>query len=288
MQALPVDPPPDPRPRSCGFAVPAGACDAHFHVFPGSDAYPRSPARAYDPALATDADYRTLMRSLGLQRAVLVHPTTYGTDNRLLVDVLRANPDYRGIAVVDLQADGRQLDMLREAGVRGIRITAVAGGGVPLDQMDALASRIAPLDWHLQLFTRAETMQQLAPRLPRLPVPVVLDHLGGLSAADGDGSDALDTVLRLLATGRVWVKLSGAYRASASGLPYRDTIALGRALVQAAPDRLVWGSDWPHPNRRGQPMPNDGDLLALLAEWAPDERVRSRILVDNAAALYGF
>lgn len=247
-----------------------------------------SPARAYTPAVATNADFRRMLGALGLQRAVLVHPTTYGTDNRLLLDVLRENPDYRGIAVVDASVTDAQLEALDRAGVKGIRITAVSAGGVPLAQLDALCARIAPLRWHLQLFMQADRMLEMAPRLPGLPVPVVLDHFGGLTGAHAGGSRELDTLLGLLGTGRIWVKLSAAYRVSLEGPPYRDVLPLARAMIDKAPDRLVWGSDWPHPNLRGKPMPNDGDLLGLLAAWAPDAGLRRRILADNPAALYGF
>ncbi len=246
-----------------------------------------SPARGYTPAKATNEDFRRMLRALGLQRAVLVHPTTYGTDNRLLLDVLRDNPDYRGVAVVDLNVTDAQLEELDRAGVKGIRITAVSAGGVPLGQLDALCARIAPLKWHLQLFARAEKLLELAPRLPKLPVPVVLDHFGGLTTAHA-GSRELDTLRGLLGTGRIWLKLSAAYRVSLGGPPYADVLPLARALIDKAPDRLLWGSDWPHPKLHGKPMLNDGDLLGLLGTWAPEEPLRRRILADNPAALYGF
>ena len=285
--SLPVDPGPDPSPRPAGFRAPPGSCDTHFHVFEHSPRYPMSPARGYTPAKATNEDFRRMLRALGLQRAVLVHPTTYGTDNRLLLDVLRDNPDYRGVAVVDLNVTDAQLEELDRAGVKGIRITAVSAGGVPLGQLDALCARIAPLKWHLQLFARAEKLLELAPRLPKLPVPVVLDHFGGLTTAHA-GSRELDTLRGLLGTGRIWLKLSAAYRVSLGGPPYADVLPLARALIDKAPDRLLWGSDWPHPKLHGKPMLNDGDLLGLLGTWAPEEPLRRRILADNPAALYGF
>jgi predicted TIM-barrel fold metal-dependent hydrolase len=278
---LPVDIPPDPHPRPPGFRVPAGSCDTHFHVFEHSPEYPFSPARAYTPALATNDAYRRMLQAVGVQRAVLVHPSTYGTDNRLLLDVLRDNRDYRGIAVVDSGVSDAHLAELDRAGVKGVRISVPA-------QLEALAARVAPLGWHVQMYLRAPMMLELAPRLPKLPVAVVLDHFGGLSAAHAGKSKELDTLLGLLGTGKIWVKLSGAYRVTVEGPPYRDVLPIARALVGRAPDRLLWGSDWPHPNLLGKPMPNDGDLLGLLADWAPDESVRRRILVDNPAGLYGF
>jgi predicted TIM-barrel fold metal-dependent hydrolase len=285
---LPVDTAADRNPRPVGFRAPPGSCDTHFHVFEHSPRYPFSPARAYTPAVATNEAYRHMLHALGLERAVLVHPTTYGTDNSLLLDVLRDHRNYRGIAVVDFGVTDAQLEQLDRAGVRGIRITAVSAGGVPLAQLDALCARIAPLGWHAQLFVRAEMMLELAPRLPELPVPVVLDHFGGLTAAHAGSSRELDTLLGLLGSGRIWVKLSAVYRASLEGPPYRDMLPIARAIIDKAPDRLLWGSDWPHPNLRGKPMPNDGDLLGLLAAWAPEELLRRRILADNPAVLYGF
>jgi predicted TIM-barrel fold metal-dependent hydrolase len=270
-----------------GFRVPPGSCDTHFHVFEHSPRYPFSPARAYTPATATNDDFKRTLRALGLERAVLVHPTTYGTDNALLLDVLRENPNYRGIAVVDAHVTDAQLEALDRGGVKGIRITAVSAGGVPLAQLDALCARIAPLKWHLQLYAPAERMLELAPRLPELPVPVVLDHFGGLTGAHA-GSSAMDSILGLLGTGRIWLKLSAPYRASLEGPPYHDMLPLARAIVDTAPARVLWGSDWPHPNLRGKPMPNDGDLLGLLAAWVPEEPMRRKILVDNPAVLYGF
>lgn len=283
-----MDAPPDDKPLPPGFAAPAGSCDCHFHVFEHDARYPFSPLRAYTPAVASNAMFQALRRKLGLTRAVLVHPTVYGTDNQLLLDVLRQNPNYRGIAVIDASVSDHELHTLDTAGVKGIRITTVSGGGaVPLSKLETIAARIGGLGWHVQLFVSIAQVIELEPLLPRLPTPVVLDHFAGLKSAHVH-SPEIDTVLRLLASGRVWVKLSGAYRASLGGAPYDDLLPLARRLVAAAPERLVWGTDWPHPNLKGAPMPNDGELLAAFGRWVPDETMRTQILVHNPTRLYEF
>jgi predicted TIM-barrel fold metal-dependent hydrolase len=283
---LAVDRVPDLDPADPGFAVPAGACDAHFHVFDDPARYPHSPERYYTPALVTLADFARVRARLGLQRAVLVHPTVYGTDDRLVFDTLALDPSLRAVTVVDLSVTDAHLRRLDAAGVRGVRLTPT--GPVPLDRIGEIAARIAPLGWHVQLWIPAATLVELAPRLAALPVPAVLDHFGGLTAAHAGPCAERDALLRLLGTGRVWAKLSAAYRASVAGPPYADLTGLAREMVATAPGRLVGGSDWPHSNQRGTPPPDTGRLLGLLRDWVPDAAARARILVDNPAELYRF
>lgn len=283
---LPVDRVPDLDPADPGFAVPAGACDSHFHVFDDPVRYPHSPERYYTPALVTLADFARVRARLGLQRAVLVHPTVYGTDDRLVFDTLALDPSLRAVTVVDLSVTDAHLRRLDAAGVRGVRLTPT--GPIPLDRIGEIAARIAPLGWHVQLWIPAATLVGLAPRLAALPVPAVLDHFGGLTAAHAGPCAERDALLRLLGTGRVWAKLSAAYRASVAGPPYADLTGLAREMVATAPGRLVWGSDWPHSNQRGTPPPDTGRLLGLLRDWVPDAAARARILVDNPAELYRF
>jgi len=284
--AQPVDRPPDLEPADPGFLVPEGACDAHFHVFEDPARYPLSPSRYYTPARVTLADFARVRARLGVQRAVLVHPTVYGTDDRLLFDTLGADASLRAVTVVDLSVTDAHLRRLDAAGVRGVRLTPT--GPIPFERIGEIAARIAPLGWHVQLWIPAATMLELAPRLTGLPVPAVLDHFGGLSAAHAGSCAERDALLGLLATGRVWAKLSAAYRASVAGAPYADLTGLAREIVATAPDRLVWGSDWPHSNQRGTMPPDTGRLLGLLRDWVPDAATRRRILVDNPAALYRF
>jgi predicted TIM-barrel fold metal-dependent hydrolase len=229
-----------------------------------------------------------MLDAIGCERGVLVQVSVHGTDNRLLVSALRESPErLRGIAVVTPDVSDRELRALAEAGVRGLRLNVLFGGGVLLDALEALALRIALLGWHLQLLIDARDLPAIGPRLERLPVEVVIDHMGHIPVDAGTDHPGFRWMQRLLASGRAWVKLSGAYRISRAGAPFDDTIPFARALVATAPDRCLWGSDWPHVAVTG-PMPNTGDLLSLLARWVPDEALRTRILVDNPARLYGF
>lgn len=278
---------PDPVIRAPSFSVPRGACDAHAHVIGSPPDYPFVSDRSYTPPEAGPGAYRRMLDSLGCERGVLVQVSVHGTDNRLLVETLRADPArLRGIAVVTPDVSERELTDLSEAGVRGARVNVLFGGGVSLAAMETLASKIAPFGWHLQLLMDARHLPELGPRIERLPVEVVFDHMGHMPVGAGVDHPGFLWLVRLLKEGRAWVKLSGAYRISA-GAPFRDTLPFARALIEAAPERCLWGSDWPHVAVSG-PMPNTGDLLNLLQLWAPDEATRRRLLVDNPARLYAF
>jgi predicted TIM-barrel fold metal-dependent hydrolase len=268
--------------------APAGACDCHFHIFGPQAQYPLSAARSYTPEEASLADYRTVATTLGLTRFVVVQPSIYGTDNRCTLDAVAAFGlrNARAVAVIDDSFDLAALNRLNASGVRGVRFNAVSGGGTPLDQLPTLARRIAPLGWHLQIYVKGEALAGLAPSLGGLPVPVVLDHMGHVETAKGVADPAFQAVLRLLGERKIWIKLCG-YRSSSAGYPFHDVKEQAAALIAAAPERCLWGTDWPHPSFAGT-MPDDGELLDLLGDWAPDEAVRRRILVDNPAALYGF
>jgi predicted TIM-barrel fold metal-dependent hydrolase len=216
---------------------------------------------------------------------VVVQASIHGTDNRCTLDAVAAlGAGYRAVVVVDESFDTAALREMDRAGTRGVRFNLVSGGAAA-EQLDAVARRIAPLGWHVQMFADADALAVLAPRLAALPVPVVIDHIGGARAVHGAAAPGFQALLRLLDGGRAWVKLCG-YRASA-GPPYTDVTPLARALIAAAPERCVWGTDWPHPSLQ-RDVPDDGELFDLLGEWAPDAATRQRILVDNPAALYGF
>ncbi len=266
---------------------PAGGCDCHFHIFGPFERYPLSPRRSYTPSRpAPVAAYRRVADTLGLDRGIVVQASIHGTDNACTLDaVAELGPGYRAVVVVDATVTDADLRAMDARGARGVRFNIATGGGTPIDELDAIVARIAPLGWHLQVFTTAEHLAELAPRLGRLPVPLVIDHMGGAQAADGTETAGVRALRRLLDAGRTWVKLSG-YRASA-GPPYSDVAPLARALLAAAPERCVWGTDWPHPNMAAD-VPDDGELFDLLGAWAPDEAARRRVLVDNPAALYGF
>lgn len=285
----PQCPGPDLAPRPASFRPPSDGVDCHFHVFEDPALYPYASARSYTPAPASLDDYVHLQSVLGIRRGVLVQPSVYGTNNRLLIDLLRRRgEDWRGIAVVASRVSDAELEVLQDAGVRGVRINLLFRGGTPFEEAGSLARRIAALGWHLQVLMDVSRFENLGRRLGDLAVPVVFDHFGHMPAARGPADRGFQDMLALLREGRAWVKLSAPYRISSeAGPPYDDVTPLADAILDAAPDRAVWASDWPHPGI-SKPMPNDGDLFDLLARWAPDPALRERILRDNACALYGF
>lgn len=270
--------------------VPEGACDCHVHVYDAR--YPALPGARLTPPDASVADYRLLQRRTGTSRVVFVTPSTYGTDNRPLRDALAAmGHAARGVAVIDERDTDSQLRALHTVGVRGVRLNLSLGASSSADELEALAARIAPLGWHLQLLAPADLLADWGARLAALPVPVVFDHFGRIAPSMRQRHPAHALVLRMLEAGRAWVKLSGCYIVSETGLPdYADVQPLARSYLQAAPDRVVWGSDWPHASASAghQAMPDDAHQMTLLARWADDARTLQRVLVDNPAALYDF
>lgn len=283
---LPQCPPPHPAPSQPALEAPPGAWDCHAHIFGPLDSYALNPTRSYDPAPASLDRYRALLRTLGLSHAVIVQPSVYGTDNRCTADAIRASRGaWRGVAVVDPDIAAADLQRLHADGFRGVRFNLLFRGGAALDDLETVATRIAPLGWHVQLLLDGRELPDLSQRLLRLPAPFVIDHMGHCPAQEAAASRVQQHLLRLLDSGRCWIKLSGAYRLSAGPFPYPDTLDLARRLVQHAPERLVWGSDWPHPAIT-QEMPDDGRLFDQLAEWAPSAQTRQRILVHNPGQLY--
>ena len=282
--------PPDPDPRAPSFALPAGACDAHCHVFGPGDVFPYHPDRSYTPP---DAPYEALTRlhaTLGLDRAVIVQATCHGNDNRAMLDAIaRAGGRYRGVAMIDGTEPDAELQTLHEGGVRGVRMSFARHLSGPPDfsKVRHVAGRIAPLGWHLVLYLEAEDVVENADALGRLGVPVVIDHMARVRVKDGLGQASFRLLLDFLRDADFWVKISCAERLSAAGPPFADVAPFAAALIEAASDRVLWGTDWPHPNIVGR-MPNDGDLTELLLSYAPDESLRRKILVDNPARLYGF
>lgn len=289
---IPICPGPDPDLRPPGFDVPLGACDTHAHVFGPETTYPYSPARGYTPPDATFEAYVQLHETLGMARGVLIQPSVYGTDNRAMLDAMARAPErLRGVAAVGAEVEDAELERLNAAGVRGIRLNMVDKGGMPLgafDAVDRLARRIVRFGWHIELLIHVHEFPDLRRTLGALPVDIVVGHLGYMPAGEGLDHPGFRDFLALLGDGRCWVKLTGAYRISGlDAAPYDDVAPLAHALIDAAPERVLWGSDWPHPIHHGT-MPNDGALLDHLESWAPDPAMRQRILVDNPAVLYGF
>lgn len=274
------------EPAAVVLGVPALACDCHHHIY--DRRYPAHPSATLLPDDASVADYRLLQLRLGLQRNVMVQPSTYGVDNRLLVDALQAfGPAARGVAVVDTSVTGAQLQALHKAGVRGIRFNLSFLVGVTTEMMEPLARRIAPLGWHVQVNGTADRLLAVSDTLRRLPCPVVFDHMGQLPQPQGLKHAAFELYAEQLASGRAWFKLSGAYLTSKRD-DLSDVAVVARALIGLAPERMVWGSDWPHPTQKAGQKPDDADLLRLLGDWAPTAAIRHRILVDNPAQLYGY
>lgn len=272
------------------LALPAGSVDCHHHVY--DNRFPYDPDTKLRLPDATVADYRQLQRRLGLQRSVVVQPSSYGTDNRCLVDALQQfGSDARGIAVIDDQTSDDELQMLHEAGVRGIRFNLSRPAGAGIELLDRLAARIAPLGWHAQIHTLGAGYVALEASLAALPVPLVIDHLGRIPQPEGVQHEAFAVLRRLMERGRTWLKLSGAYHDSLVGAPsYADTGSMVRAWLKDAPERVVWGTDWPHPAAMigEKPLPDDALLLDLLGEWAADSALLKTVLVDNPGRLYGF
>ena len=281
-------PGPAPHPRGpTRFTVPAGAVDTHAHVIGLPPAYPFVAARSYTPPQAAAGSYLAMLDATGMTHGVLIQVSVHGTDNRLMVETLRAHPRrLRGIAVVPLGLPETELASLKEAGVVGLRLNVLYGGGVGFEAVEAYGALCREMGWHLQFLIDARSLPPLAGRLSRLPVPFCIDHMGHFPTSCGVGDEGFRTLVSLVRDG-AWVKLSGAYRNSVAGPPYADTVPFARALHQAAPERCVWGSDWPHVAHWG-PMMTVRDLLDLLAEWVPDEADRHRVLVENPARLYGF
>ncbi|HEY0235186.1 MAG TPA: amidohydrolase family protein [Afipia sp.] len=268
------------------FKVPRGAVDTHCHVIGGSNEF--VPGRSYTPPPAPARDYIAMLDATGMSYGVLTQVSVHGTNNRLMVETLRAHPRrLRGIAVIAPDCAEKERIALKESGVVGLRMNVLySGGGLNLDQIETYGAICREMGWHLQFLLDARDLVTLGPRLKKLPVPFLVDHMGHFPTSAGVDHPGFKILLSLVRDG-AWVRLSGAYRDTVDGFPYHDTIAFARALVEAAPDRCVWGSDWPHV-ANWHHMPGVSDLLDLLADWVPDEKLRDRILADNPQRLFGF
>lgn len=279
-------PPPDHYPKKPVYAPPAGACDAHCHVFGPARIFPYAPERRYTPPDAPKTMLAALHAHLGLSRAILVQASPHGTDNRAMLDAIAtSNGRWRGVAIVGGDVTDRELERLHEGGVRGARFNFVRhlGGAPPLEVVTRIQERVQPLGWHLVLHLDAEDIRTCEDLFRRLTIPFVIDHMGRVDAARGIDQEPFRLLLDLMRNDLAWVKVSGAERVSGAGKPFHDAIPFARALLQAAPDRTLWGTDFPHPNVRW--MPNDGELVDLFARFTDDEALRRKVLVDNPARL---
>lgn len=278
---------PDLNPRKPSIAVPPGACDCHAHIFGDPARYPYKTVRRYTPSAASVDDYRRMLAVLGIERAVIVQTGIFH-GNDVTYDVLKeSGGKWRGIALLDGSVTTQEIARLDEAGFRGVRLNPRNVKTDDLKDMEIIAQKIAPFGWHLQFHLDARDLVTLAGRLRKLPVEIVVDHLGHMPADAGVDHPGFQELLAMLREGRCWVKLSSPNRFGDPRPPYPSVLPYARALVDAAPERCVWASDWPHSRFAGF-MPNDGDLLDLLATWVPDAALRKTILVDNPARLYGF
>jgi predicted TIM-barrel fold metal-dependent hydrolase len=285
------------------FNVPGGACDCHTHVFGPAGKYPYAADRRYTPNDASVQALLALQRHLGFERVVIVQPSPYGADNACTVDALRVLGDRgRGVAVIDERTSDAELREMHAAGVRGIRLNLETGSAndpvYAAKHLRWASARVAPLGWHLQIYTNLTVLTSLRSDIDALPTPLVIDHFCRAQAALGTGQPHFDVLLDLVQQGKVWVKLSAPQRIS-DVTDCTDAGAIAKALIAANPDRMLWGSDWPHPGARPgvsrradriepfNPV-NDGRALNRLAGWAGDETTLRKILVDNPALLYDF
>lgn len=285
---------PGPRPEASpptAFTPPPNACDAHCHVFGPAAQFPFSPDRTYTPPDSGIENFERLQERLGLSRAVFVQASCHGTDNAAMVDAIkRGEGRYAGVAMIDDSFTDADLAYLHENRVRGIRFNFVAhlGGAPDLDVFWRLVGRVEPLGWHIVLHFDAKDLPQYAGLLDAMPVPYVIDHMARVPAADGIDQEPFQQLLTLMShDDRCWVKISCAERLTEGKVaPFDDVIPFASALVAAAPDRVLWGTDWPHPNL--SIMPDEGELVDLLARYVTDEGLRNQILVDNPQHLYDF
>ena len=285
--------PPDRNPRTPDVRLPTGAIDTHVHVF--EDRYPLSPARGYNPPESTLANLQHLHHTLGISRVVLTQPSVYGVDNSAIMNgvaALNAETPGRARAVMACTMDisDDELAEFDAAGVRGVRLNTDNKGGMPfgMDQIPELAARIAPFGWHFEFLFPSRDILDLMPIFDALTVPMSIAHFAYQPATAGILAPGFQALLRLVRAGNTWIKISGANRVSETDLPpYDDVKPMAEALIEAAPDRIMWGTDWPHPNKY-EANPNDGDLVDAFGDWVGDEDMRRKIMVDTPAAFYRF
>jgi predicted TIM-barrel fold metal-dependent hydrolase len=286
------------------FDIPAGACDCHTHIHPDSEKFPFFSGRVYTPELASPEEMTALHKALKMERVVIVTPSIYGTDNSpTLFGMAARGSTARGVAVIDDKTSESDLDLMGKAGIRGVRLNLATGGvndpNIARPRFANAVERMKARGWHVQIYTNMPMITAVKDLIMASPVPVVFDHFGGAQAALGVEQPGFADLVDLVKAGKAYVKISGAYRASTLGPDYADCVPLAKALIGANPERIVWGTDWPHPDSvtpAGKKVTDvtplfqidDGRLLNQLPVWAPDAAIRKKILVDNPAQLYGF
>ena len=282
---------PDPNTRTPKYRPPANACDAHCHIFGPGDRYPYAPDRSYTPPDAPLSRFKELQKTLGLERAVLVNASCHGSDNTVIVDAIAQSAGkYRGVANSDDSFTEKTFESLHRAGFRGVRFNFVKHlGGMPdMGEFHRTMAKIRPFGWHIDLHFDAGDLLEHDALLRSLPVPFIIDHMGRVPTSNGLEQEPFKRLLNLARSNeKCWIKISGSERISSHGPPFTDAVPFAQALIEAAPDRMLWGTDWPHPNI-AKHMPNDGDLVDLIPLMMPDAAVQQRIMVDNPHRLYQF
>jgi 2-pyrone-4,6-dicarboxylate lactonase len=283
----------DPKPRQPGITLPPLSCDTHAHICGPKSRYAYYSQRVYTPPDCLLPDYQHMLKTLGVERAVLVQPSVYGTDNTAMLDAMKAaGPQFRGVAVVADDVAESELNRLHQAGVRGVRVNIVdvkerKPGTLPIAALKQLALKVKPFGWHMEFLMHVDEFPDLDQMLANFPIDTVYGHLGYMKTDKGVANPGFQALLRMMKAGRAWCKLTGPYRISLQPPPHADTDVYAHALIAAAPKQVIWGSDWPHVMVK-IPMPNDGDLADMLGAWIPDAATRKQVLVDNPARLYGF
>jgi 2-pyrone-4,6-dicarboxylate lactonase len=295
---MPYCMPPDPNTRKPCFTPPPNSCDTHFHIFGPPELFPFLSTHEYTPPAAPLEHYLKMAAVIGMERAVVVQPSVHGLDDSATLDAIaKSGGRFRGVARIDDKTPKAELQKLHDGGIRGVRFNLLdrPQGNVKLDVLDRCVEHIVALGWSVDLHIDTKNLLAQERRIRALPIPVVIDHIARVKPIEGFNQPAFQLLLDLMKSKKVWVKVSGADKIcntkvhSYFGLPFVEVIPFARAVIAAAPDRVIWGTDWPHSNNFAPGhTPNDGDLVDLLAEFALDETTRRKILVDNPAALYGF
>lgn len=287
--AIPMSNGPHPAPRKPDFRLPEGTCDTHCHAFGPVERFPYAPERKYTPAETPKESLAALHAHLGVGRAVIQQASSQGTDNRTVLDAIASAPErYRGVVMITPEVPDAELQALDAGGITGARFTFLSSlGGTPdMAGFVAMMERIGPLGWHADLHAQAEDIPPFAEMAEKMGVHVVLDHMGRITPDSGPAP--LDALIDVMQCPNIWVKVTNADRFTQEGAPFADVAFIARALVDAAPDRVLWGTDWPHVNAPGGVAVDDGDLVDFVASYLPEPELRQKLLVDNPARLYGF
>lgn len=289
-KTIPTIDPPDPNPKVPAFRLPPKSCDTHTHIFGPASRYPFATNRPYNPPEAPLEAFRALHEKIGVERCVIVNATVHGTDNRVVTDAIaQSGGAYKGIANVSDEMSDKELEALDEGGIRGCRFAFLKrlGGVGDMNKFNRIVHRVAELGWHVDVYFEPGTVGEFASTLSALPAPYVIDHMGTVLAAKGLDDPSFKALLDLQAKDeKCWVKITGLERASAGGKPFHDAVPFAKRLIDNAPDRVLWGTDWPHPNVKN--MPNDGEIVDLIPLYAPDSAIRHKLLVENPARLFKF